>query len=224
MTKSRGIKRPNWQWTADHDALLRLKYADTKKVDIARLIGCTTPQVLNRAAKLGLKTPGGATRVGLKKSAETLAKLKDSMRKASDEGRLKPPARHVTEAGLAAAARPDAVAKRARRAGDTMRGIPQRMEGLSAAAEHNARAKTYTVLAPSGEAYTFTNLNHFVRENGWLFRPEDTQWTGPDSNPWCRAQRGLGSLFKTKPRLTWKGWSAVSKRHNDGVEPHAPQR
>lgn len=216
MTKSRGIKRPNWTWTADHDALLRMKYADTKKVDIARLLGCTKPQVQNRAAKLGLKTPGGATRVGLKKTPEAVAKHKDSMRKAAEEGRLKTPMRHVFEAGLAAAAHPDARAKRAAHAADTMRGIPQRMEGRSAAAEHNARSKTYTVLDPAGEAYTFTNLSHFVRENGWLFQPEDTQWTGPESNPWCRAQRGLGSLFRTKPRLTWKGWSAVSKQHNAG--------
>lgn len=215
MTKSKGIKRPDWPWTPDHDGLLRARYANTKKEDIARTIGCTTPQVLNRATKLGLKTPPGATRVGMKKSAETLARLKDSMRKASEEGRLKAPARHVIEAGLLAAARPEIVAKRAARAGATMRGIPQRMEGLSAAAEHNSRAKTYTVLDPSGEAHTFTNLSHFVRENAWLFKPEDTQWTGEESNPWCRAQRGLGSLFKAKPRMTWKGWSAVSKRHND---------
>lgn len=214
MTKSKGIKGPHWVWTADQDDLLRARYADTKKAELARAIGCTTAQVTNRGAKLRLKTPGGATRIGLKKSAETVARLKESMRKAADEGRLKPPQRHVIEAGLAALARPEVIALRAVRAGDTMRGIPQRMEGRSAAAEHNARAKTYTVLDPSGQAYTFTNLSHFVRNNAWLFAPEDVQWTGPEKNPWCRAQRGLESLFKTKPRYQWKGWSAVSKLHN----------
>lgn len=214
MTKSKGIQRPNWNWTADQDTLLRGRYENTKKSELARIIGCTEAQVLGRAVKLRLKTPRGATLIGFKKSAETLTRLKESMRRASDEGRLKPPKRDVTEAGLAACSAPDARAKRARRAADTMRGIPQRMDGLSAAAEHNARAKTYTVLDPAGEAYTFTNLNHFVRENPWLFAPEDTQWTGLQGNPWCRAQRGLGSLFKANPRLTWKGWSAVSKRHN----------
>ena len=212
MTKSRGVKRAAWVWTADADAMLRARYADTKKPDIAQMIGCTKSQVLNRAQKLGLKTPGGATRVGVKKSDETRGKIRESMLKASADGRLKPPASHATDAWMAASRRPDVVAKRASRAANTMRGIPQRMEGLSAAAEHNARAKTYTALSPSGDAYTFTNLNHFVRENGWLFSTEDTQWSGPENNPWCRAQRGLQSLFKTKPRFTWKGWSAISKR------------
>jgi hypothetical protein len=212
MTKSKGIKRPDWKWTAEQDQLLMATYESTRKSELAKAIGCTEGQLMNRGKKLGLSTPPGVFLVGSKKGAETLVKLKERMRKAADEGRIKPPMRHTIDAGLAAAQKPEARARRAAKAADTMRGIPQRMDGLSAAAEHNARAKTYTVLDPHGTAFTFKNLNHFVRENPHLFLPEDTVWTGPENNPWCRAQRGLGSLFKTRPRFTWKGWSAVNKR------------
>lgn len=218
MTKSKGIKKPDWAWTTEHDQLLRQRYADTKKRDLAQLIGCTEKQVQNRARKLGIKTPGGATRIGLKKSPEALDALKEGMRKASEEGRLKAPQRHTIEAGLLAASRSEVVAKRAAKAAETMRGIPQRMDGLSAAAEHNARAKTYTVISPGGEAYTFTNLNHFVRENSWLFDSKDTEWKGKEGNPWCRASAGLHGLFSSKPNASWKGWVAVSKSHNTEAE------
>lgn len=211
MTKSKGIKKPNWAWTTEHDQLLRQRYADTKKRDLAQMIGCTESNVLNRAWKLGIKTPGGATRIGLKKSPEALAALKAAMRKASEEGRLKAPPRHTIEAGLLALQRPDVIAKRAARAAKTMRGRPQRIDCLSAAAEHNARAKTYTVISPSRNVYTFTNLKHFVRENSWLFDSKDTKWK--DDGNWCRASMGLYGLFRTKPNSTWKGWIAVRKKN-----------
>ncbi len=214
MTKSKGIKPPDWNWTVEHEATLRSRYATMKKKDLVILIGCTIAQITYKANAMGIKTPPGATRKGERLSAEQREKIKQGMLVASAEGRIQRPQQYVIEAMLSKARSPSACAKRSARAAETMRGIPQRMDGLSAAAEHNARAKTYTVLDPLGQTHTFTNLSHFVRENGSFFSTNDTIWKGPEGNPWCRAQRGLEGLFKSKPNKSWKGWCAVSKFHN----------
>lgn len=134
------------------------------------------------------------------------------MRRASEQGRLRPPSEQAKMAMQLAARQPEAVAKSAKTRSELLTGRPQRMEGRSAAAEHNSRSKTYTVLTPDRVHYTFTNLNHFVRENAHLFNPEDVIWKPPLRNPWCRASRGLYSLFKeTKPESMWKGWRGVNK-------------
>lgn len=208
MTKSKGMKRPDWVWLPHQDSVLREKYPTRTIATLAELIGCTTSQVAGRVAKLGLQKPTGCMLVGRKQSSEQIEKKRAAMRALVAEGRLTPPSETAIEAMLKAARQPEVVAKRARRAGDTMRGIPQPMGGLTAKAEHNAHAKLFSVFSPDGNLFSFRNLNHFVREHPHLFAPQDVVWKGKDSNPWCRANRGLASLFKSRPRRQWKGWSA----------------
>jgi hypothetical protein len=213
MTKSKGIKKKPFEWLPHHDLMLSEKYPTTKKSEVAALIGCSVDQVLYRASILGLRTVAGVTHQGKMQSDETKEKKRQIMLESYKSGRRSSPTSETIEAMLEASRRPDVVAKRAKSAGDSMRGRPQKIDGLSGASETNARAKTYTAFDPSGHAHTFTNLSHFVRQNPWLFDPDDVVWSyGNESNPSCRAKVGLSSLFRQKkPSKSWKGWTAVSK-------------
>lgn len=212
MTKSRGIKRPTWVWTQAQIVLITEKFAFTVNKNLAQEIGCTVPQLTRKALSLGLKKSGISMLTGRALSPAHRESIQRGLLKAHDEGRLKLPPEATIQAMREGAKRPEVVAKRAALASKKMKGRPQRMDGLSAAAEHNARSKTYTVLTPSRVTLTFKNLSNFVRENSHLFADDDVIWRPPESHPWCRAQRGLYSLFKeTKPVEQWKGWRAVSK-------------
>lgn len=212
MTKSRGIKRPTWVWTQTQITLMTEKYAITANTHLARTIGCTVPQLTRKARALGLKKSGVSMLTGRSLSDAHRASIQQGMLKAHKEGRLKPPPKATIQAMREGARRPEVVAKRAQLASATMKDRPQRMDTLSAAAEHNARSKTYTVLTPNRVTLTFKNLSHFIRQNMHLFSDSDVVWHPPKSNPWCRAQRGLYSLFKeTNPASQWKGWRAVKK-------------
>jgi len=212
MTKSKGVNRKSWAWNPEQDAVLVDKYAVTKKSVLAAEIGCSVDQVLYRAARLGLESNQSVTHTGKKQSQEAKDKKRELMIHAYMDGSRQRPNEQAIKSLLLSSRRPEVVAKRAAHAGDSMRGKPQKVDGLSGASETNARAKTYTVLDGSGCAYTFTNLSHFVRQNPWLFSPDDVVWSGPTNNPSCRAKVGLGSLFRQKrPSKSWKGWTAVSK-------------
>lgn len=212
MKKSRGIKRPTWVWTQTQITLMTEKYAITANTHLAQTIGCTVPQLTRKARALGLKKSGISPLTGRALSLAHRKSIKRGMRKAHEEGRLKPPPETTIQAMREGAKRPEVVAKRAALASNTMKGRPQRMDGLSAAAEHNARSKTYTVLTPDRITITFKNLSNFVRENTHLFAEEDVIWKPPKKNPWCKAQKGLSSLFKeNKPQGQWKGWRPVKK-------------
>lgn len=205
------------RWTAEEDQYLRENYATTRNCEIAAVLRRSQSAVDNRGQHLGLITPPGLTRIGLKASDQRKARVRETMQRLGATGKLKPPTEAVYKAGLAACATPASRDKRKNRAAETMRGRPQRLSGLTAAAPHNVHAKTYTCLSPDRVKYTFTNLNHFVRENHSLFASSDVIWKGT-KNKWCRASRGLGSLFRDtgRARLTWKGWVAV-KKHNAGL-------
>lgn len=214
MTKSKGIKRPDWIWTDQEVSLIKEKYSTTSNAALEAIIGCTASQLRRKAVYLGLigLKSAGTILSGKPQSPKHREAISRGMRRASEQGRLRPPSEQAKMAMQLAARQPEAVAKSAKTRSELLTGRPQRMDGRSAAAEHNSRSKTYTVLTPDRVHYTFTNLNHFVRENAHLFNPEDVIWKPPLSNPWCRASRGLYSLFKeTKPESIWKGWRGVSK-------------
>lgn len=226
MTKSKGVKRPDWIWTAQEVSLIKEKYATTSNAVLEAMIGCTKSQLRRKAVSLGLigLKSAGTILTGKPQSPEHKEAIRRGMLKASEQGRLKPPAKHATMAMQLAARKPEAVAKSAKTRSEIMSGRPQRMDGRSAAAEHNSRSKTYTVLTPDRVHLTFTNLNHFVRENAHLFNPEDVIWKPPLSNPWCRASRGLYNLFKEKkPDSIWKGWKAVSKSSTTTSQDHGSE-
>jgi hypothetical protein len=214
MTKSKGIKRPDWIWTDEEVGLIKEKYATTSNAVLEAMIGCTASQLRRKAVSLsliGLKSAGSIL-TGKSQSREHSEAISRGMKRAFQQGRLKPPSDQTKMAMMLAARHPDAIAKSAKTRSKIMKGRAQRMDGRSAAAEHNARSKKYTVLSPDRVHYTFTNLKHFVRENAHMFSPEDVIWKPPLKNPWCRASCGLYSLFKeTKPCSIWKGWRAVSK-------------
>lgn len=212
MTKSRGIMRPRWVWTQAQITLMTEKYPITSNTHLALMIGCTVPQIIRKAKALGLQKSGISTLTGRSLSHEHRESIQQGLLRAHKEGRLKPPPQATIQAMREGARRPEVVAKRAQLASATMKGRPQRMETLSAAAEHNARAKIYTVLTPDRVTLTFKNLSHFVRQNTHLFADSDVVWHPPESHPWCRAQRGLYSLFQeSNPASEWKGWRAVKK-------------
>lgn len=78
--------------------------------------------------------------------------------------------------------------------------------------ETNLKAKTWTVLDPNNQQYTFTNLMHFVRENPHLFDPADVVWRKKKNGvEWCRASSGIAVLArKSNPPSNWKGWKLIS--------------
>jgi hypothetical protein len=214
MTKSKGIKRPDWIWTDQEVSLIKEKYSTTSNAVLEAMIGCTDSQLRRKAVTLGLigLKSAGTILAGKSQSPEHREAIRRGMLRASELGRLKPPTEQTKMAMQLAARQPEAIAKSAKTRSEIMTGRAQRMDGRSAAAEHNARSKTYTVLSPDRVHYTFTNLKHFVRENAHMFCPEDVIWKPPLKNPWCRATCGLYSLFKvTKPSSIWKGWRGVSK-------------
>jgi len=223
MTKSRGIKRPDWIWTDQEVSLINEKYSTTSNAVLEAMIGCTASQLRRKAVSLGLigLKSAGTILTGKSQSPEHREAISRGMRRAFELGRLRPPSEQAKMAMQLAARQPEAVAKSAKTRREIMTGRPQRMDGRSAAAEHNSRSKTYTVLSSDRVHYTFTNLNHFVRENAHMFNPEDVIWKPPLKNPWCRASRGLYSLFKeTKPCLIWKGWRGVSKSNPSDYSDH----
>lgn len=55
MTKSKGVNRPRWTWTAEQEALVRQHYANSKTADLARQIGCSEVQLYRKAALMGLQ-------------------------------------------------------------------------------------------------------------------------------------------------------------------------
>lgn len=69
------------------------------------------------------------------------------------------------------------------------------------------KAKYWEVVSPDRKMYRFVNLLDFVRENEWLFAPEDVVWKGPR----CRASSGLASMFGRKGKSQWKGWRPVKQ-------------
>ena len=223
MTKSRGIKRPDWVWNHSQIEILSTKYNTTNISELAKEIGCTLQQIKYKAHQMGLKKVPGSMLIGREISSEHKEKIRMSMVKASEEGRLSPPKEYVIQKMIEASRHPDVIAKRSARAAETMRGIPQRMDGLSAAAEHNARAKVWTIVSPQRIRYTFRNLTHFVRENPELFDPSDVVWRSYDGNKWCIALGGLRSLFRNKKQIMrWKGWTAVSVRKTPNEKVRGP--
>lgn len=109
------------------------------------------------------------------------------------------------------------VAEMGKRNAMNMRGLPAK--GRAAKGSDNCNAKWYAVVAPFGKVISGANLSQLVRDNEHLFDPKDAVWKknkfGTDM--WCRAMIGLRSLFRSKrPAKSWKGWTPLERKANDG--------
>ena len=135
--------------------------------------------------------------------------------KASAEGRRPPPSEKAIEAGLKAISNlpKSEIYKRAKKAGKTMKGRPQRLDTVLGAKEDNIHAKIWELKSPEGKHYVVKNLNNFIRENPSLFDQADIIWDGCH----CRASCGLHSLNQINKKTgqplihSWKGWTGYSK-------------
>jgi hypothetical protein len=106
---------------------------------------------------------------------------------------------------------PDVVEKRSAPQRGRPARHPKRAKGPS-----NMGSVSGVLVSPTGEHYAFRNVQHFVRENPFLFLPEDVEWhdcrseeTAKGRAPQlkCRASKGVAYVVAGKPgKRSWKGW------------------
>lgn len=102
--------------------------------------------------------------------------------------------------------------------GDKKIGVPN--NGRGAASPDNWKSKYWILKAPNQQIIKGLNLNHLIRTHAHLFNEEDINWNGKH---WCRASRGLRSLFEMKKDGTgakynsWKGWQIGDKKERSSL-------
>lgn len=184
------------------------------------------------------------------KSPETIARLKDSLKKKWASGtRKKNPdsmyevtSKKMKEAyatgrmtyklsketcakGLAAR---DMAKVRAAvsKTGKAHRGVPNPIGSRNEAGPLNWKAKFWVIKSPTGIILRGKNLNHIIRENAAMFASDDVKF----HNSRCKASKGIGQLFLTKSdgrtpcARSWKGWTAILKTEETEPTPHHGSR
>jgi len=164
-----------------------------------------------------LKSPGhhlagqGCPKCSSTHSRETKEKMSTTWKRkrASGEGQ-RPFTREDIQKGLDAlkTLTEEQKKERAKAAGDTMRDVPQPMDGLTGKHEWNCHGKYWHFVNKGlGAELKGWNLNQLIRDNEHLFDKKYLNWGRSGCNAAiCLRQLTSKKTEKTRPRNSWLGW------------------